>query len=141
MKVVCDTAMSKEAENKEAATTEKATLKGHLGQKLASKSQFPSWFKREDRKFSQANGTSADVVVAVDMTGNLTSMMDAVFVAPDYSMSICIIYVKKGLYEEDVEIKKRWNLVMVGDGMDGIVIIWKCRKGRLFQGYTKLSLG
>ena len=47
MKVVCDTAMSKRAENKEAATTAQAALKGHLGQKLASKSQFPSWFKRE----------------------------------------------------------------------------------------------
>ena len=96
---------------------------GHPGQKFANKNRFPSWFKREDRKLLQANGVSADVVVAADGTGNFTSIMDAVSTAPDYSMSRYIIYIKKGLYKENVEIKKKkWNLMMVGDGMDVTVI-------------------
>lgn len=86
-------------------------------------SHFPAWFKREDRKLLQVNGVSADVVVAVDGTGNFTSITDAVSAAPDNSMSRYIIYIKKGIYKENVEIKKKkWNLMMVGDGMDVTVI-------------------
>ncbi|XVF88967.1 hypothetical protein PTKIN_Ptkin19aG0093900 [Pterospermum kingtungense] len=96
---------------------------GHPGQKLTNKNQFPAWFQREDRKLIQANGVSADVVVAADGTGNFTSIMDAVASAPDYNMTRYIIYIKKGLYKENVEIKKKkWNLMMVGDGMDVTVI-------------------
>ncbi|XVE97814.1 hypothetical protein REPUB_Repub03eG0051400 [Reevesia pubescens] len=97
---------------------------GHPGQKFANKqNQFPSWFKREDRNLLQANGVSANVVVAADGTGNFTSIMDAVAAAPEYSMSRYVIYIKKGLYKENVEIKKKkWNLMMVGDGMDVTVI-------------------
>ncbi|EOY30123.1 hypothetical protein QUC31_020423 [Theobroma cacao] len=101
-----------------------AAAGGHPGQKLANnKNQFPSWVKREDRKLLEVNGVSADVVVAADGTGNFTSIMDAVAAVPDYSMSRYVIYIKKGLYKENVEIKKKkWNLMMVGDGMDVTVI-------------------
>ncbi|KAK8706874.1 hypothetical protein V6N13_057948 [Hibiscus sabdariffa] len=93
------------------------------GRKSAKNDRFPTWFKREDRKLLQANGVRADVVVAADGTGNFTTIMDAVKAAPDYSMNRFVIYVKKGLYREDVEIKKKkWNLVMIGDGMDVTVI-------------------
>ncbi|XP_022731600.1 pectinesterase/pectinesterase inhibitor PPE8B-like [Durio zibethinus] len=96
---------------------------GHPGKKLTNKNQYPSWFKREDRKLLQANGVSADVVVAADGTGNFTSIMDAVSAAPDYNMSRYVIYIKKGLYKENVEIKKKkWNLMIVGDGMDVTVV-------------------
>ncbi|XVE70789.1 hypothetical protein DITRI_Ditri10aG0098900 [Diplodiscus trichospermus] len=96
---------------------------GHSGGKLGKNNQFPSWFKREDRKLLQANVVSADVVVAADGSGNFTSIMDAVSAAPDYSMNRYIIYIKKGLYKENVEIKKKkWNLMMIGDGIDVTVI-------------------
>ncbi|XAR67229.1 Pectinesterase [Bertholletia excelsa] len=85
---------------------------------------FPDWLKPSDRKLlQQVNGVSADAVVAADGTGNFTEIMDAISAAPDYSSRRYVIYVKKGLYAEYVEIsKKKWNLIMVGDGMDVTVI-------------------
>ncbi|OMO67076.1 Pectinesterase, catalytic [Corchorus capsularis] len=97
---------------------------GHVpGKKLSNKNQFPAWFKREDRKLLMVDGVQADVVVAADGTGNFTKIMDAIAAAPDNSMSRFVIYIKKGLYNENVEIKKKkWNLMMVGDGMDVTII-------------------
>lgn len=97
------------------------------GRKLVSKRDahsYPYWFRHEDRKMLQAvNGVSADVVVAKDGTGNFTNVTDAISAAPDYSTSRFVIYIKKGLYNEYIEIgKKKWNLMMVGDGMDVTVI-------------------
>ncbi|XP_054821491.1 pectinesterase/pectinesterase inhibitor PPE8B-like [Prosopis cineraria] len=87
------------------------------------KSWFPSWIKPRDRKLLQANGVPVDVVVAADGTGNYTKVMDAVLAAPDYSMKRHVIYVKRGVYTENVEIKKKkWNLMMIGDGMDATII-------------------
>ncbi|KAB2019735.1 hypothetical protein ERO13_D07G017600v2 [Gossypium hirsutum] len=91
---------------------------GHPGQ-----NRFPVWFKREDRRLLQINGVTANVVVAADGSGNFTRIMDAVETAPDKSLNRYVIYIKKGLYKENVEIKKKkWNLMMIGDGMDVTVI-------------------
>lgn len=91
--------------------------------KQTHKGQFPAWFKREDRKLLMANGVGVDVVVAKDGSGNFTTVMDAVHAAPDNSMKRFVIYVKRGVYVENVEIKKKkWNLMMVGDGMNASVI-------------------
>ncbi|KAH9652947.1 putative pectinesterase/pectinesterase inhibitor 44 [Citrus sinensis] len=88
-----------------------------------SSGQFPHWFKREDRKLLLVNGVQADVVVAADGTGNFTKIMDAVLAAEDYSMKRFVIYIKRGVYKENVEIKKKkWNLMMVGDGIDATII-------------------
>ncbi|KAL4320039.1 hypothetical protein GQ457_18G001820 [Hibiscus cannabinus] len=96
---------------------------GHPNQKVSNKNRFPYWFKREDRKLLQVNGVMTNVVVAADGTGNFTSIMDAVATAPDESLSRYVIYIKKGVYKENVEIKKKkWNIMMVGDGMDVTVI-------------------
>ncbi|GMI97885.1 hypothetical protein like AT3G43270 [Hibiscus trionum] len=94
------------------------------GRKSAENNPFPTWFKGEDMKLLQSgNGVTADVVVAADGTGNFATVMEAVTAAPDYSTNRYVIYVKKGLYRENVEIKKKkWNLVMIGDGMDVTVI-------------------
>lgn len=89
----------------------------------SSNGQTPAWFKAEDRKLLQANGVPVDVVVAQDGTGNFTNITAAILSAPDYSLKRYVIYVKKGLYKEYVEIKKKkWNLMMIGDGMDATVI-------------------
>ncbi|PKI76022.1 hypothetical protein CRG98_003572 [Punica granatum] len=43
--------------------------------------------------------------------------------APDYITRRFVIYIKKGVYKENVEIKKKkWNIMMVGEGMDVTVI-------------------
>lgn len=91
--------------------------------KSKRKDQFPGWVKPKDRKVLEGNGVSADVVVAQDGTGNFTKVMDAVMAAPEYSMRRFVIYIKRGIYHENVEIKKkRWNVMMVGDGMDATII-------------------
>ncbi|GLT74214.1 hypothetical protein SLA2020_460240 [Shorea laevis] len=93
------------------------------GRKLVDNEEFPSWVKPEDRKLIEANGVSADVVVAADGTGNFTNITEAVAAAPDESMRRFVIYIKRGVYKENVEIKrKKWNIMMVGEGMNATVI-------------------
>ncbi|KAL2338835.1 hypothetical protein Fmac_013281 [Flemingia macrophylla] len=92
-----------------------------------SAGEFPSWVRRNNRKLLQASGSGvapqADAVVAADGSGNYTTVGDAVLAAPDYSMKRFVIYIKKGVYVENVEIKKKkWNIMMVGDGIDATVI-------------------
>ncbi|KAK9275236.1 hypothetical protein L1049_022498 [Liquidambar formosana] len=95
-----------------------------LGRKLKTTDhQFPSWINFKDRKLLQTTGILADVTVALDGSGNYTRVMDAVLAAPDYSTRRYVIYVRRGVYTENVEIKKKkWNLVMIGDGMDATII-------------------
>lgn len=92
--------------------------------KEASPEQYPSWLKVRDRKLlQQGNGVLANVTVAADGTGNFTRVLDAVMAAPDYSTHRYIIYVKRGVYLENVEIKKKkWNLALIGDGLNLTVI-------------------
>lgn len=61
--------------------------------------------------------------MAQDGSGNFKTVMEAVEAAPTESEKRYVIYVKKGLYQENVEIKKKkWNLMMFGDGMGQTVI-------------------
>ncbi|MED6113193.1 hypothetical protein PIB30_068587 [Stylosanthes scabra] len=85
--------------------------------------QFPAWLKTRDRKKLLEENINADAVVAADGSGNYTTIMDAVKDAPNYSMRRYVIYIKKGVYDENVEIKKKkWNLMMIGDGMDNTLV-------------------
>lgn len=96
---------------------------GINGRNLQTKDQFPSWVSSKDRKLVQVNGVSVDVTVALDGTGNYTSVSAAVLDAPNYSSRRYVIYIKRGVYKENVEIKKKkWNLMMFGDGMEATVI-------------------
>ncbi|OVA02125.1 Pectinesterase [Macleaya cordata] len=100
---------------------------GHPSRKLmrADVTNFPSWMKAADRRLLQASasGVSANAVVAADGSGTHTSVMDAVLASPDHGTSRYVIYVKRGVYKENVEIKKKkWNLMMIGDGMGATVI-------------------
>ncbi|KAI4312997.1 hypothetical protein MLD38_037779 [Melastoma candidum] len=98
---------------------------------------FPSWVDPRDMKLlmqagsgrgnansSNAGIVMADVVVAQDGSGNFTKIQDAVNAAPDYSANKrFVIYVKKGIYNENIDIKrKKWNIMMFGDGMGTTVI-------------------
>ena len=103
----------------------KVDVPHHVSDNFAasSKDQFPSWVKPEDKKLLEANGVAADAVVAADGSGSYTKVMDAVLAAPDYSMKRFVIYIKKGVYTENVEIKKKkWNIMMIGDGIGATLI-------------------
>lgn len=92
--------------------------------KLIGGRNFPEWIKSSDRKkLLQVNGVVADMVVDAKGYGNFTTLSDAIKAVPDYSTNRTVIYVKKGVYKEYVEIsKKKWNVMLVGDGMDVTVI-------------------
>lgn len=87
---------------------------------------YPYWVKPKDRRvllLQAPGGVLADVVVAADGSGNFTKVMDAILAAPDHSTRRYVIYVKKGVYQEYIDItKKKWNLMMIGDGIDATVI-------------------
>lgn len=88
---------------------------------------FPSWVPARDRALLEAGAggaaVKADVVVAQDGSGKFRTVKEAVDAAPDGGKSRYVIYVKKGVYKENVEVgKKKRELMIVGDGMDATVI-------------------
>ncbi|KAF7837601.1 putative pectinesterase/pectinesterase inhibitor 12 [Senna tora] len=63
------------------------------------------------------------IVVAGDGTGNFSTINEAVNFAPNNSMERIVIYVKAGVYEENVEIPSyKTNLILLGDGTDVTLI-------------------
>ncbi|WOL08510.1 hypothetical protein Cni_G17263 [Canna indica] len=86
--------------------------------------EFPEWVSAGDRRLLQTQPTMvANAVVAQDGSGNYTTVSEAVEAAPAKSARRYVIYVKKGVYMENVEIKKKkWNLVLVGDGIGQTII-------------------
>ncbi|CAO2177957.1 unnamed protein product [Urochloa humidicola] len=87
---------------------------------------FPSWVAARDRELMERGagaGVKADVVVAQDGSGRYRTVKEAVDAAPDGGKRRYVIYVKKGVYRENVEVgKKKRELMIVGDGMDATVI-------------------
>ncbi|RLM62321.1 pectinesterase-like [Panicum miliaceum] len=87
----------------------------------------PRWLRARERWLLQMpvgpGGLPVDAVVAQDGSGNFTTVRAAVEAAPAESAARFVIYVKKGVYRETVDVKKKkWNLMLVGDGMGATVI-------------------
>ncbi|KAH6837496.1 Plant invertase/pectin methylesterase inhibitor superfamily [Perilla frutescens var. hirtella] len=98
---------------------------GSGGRRLITNEEFPQWLKSHDRRIllQAASSATADAVVAADGTGNFTMIGEAIRAAPEYSSKRYVIYIKKGVYNEYLEIhKKKWNIMMIGEGMDATVI-------------------
>uniref|UniRef100_A0A1J3DV23 Pectinesterase n=1 Tax=Noccaea caerulescens TaxID=107243 RepID=A0A1J3DV23_NOCCA len=88
---------------------------------------FPSWLNVLDRKLLESSPktleVNANVVVAKDGTGKYKTVNEAVAAAPENSNTRYVIYVKKGVYKETIDIgKKKKNLMLVGDGKDTTII-------------------
>ncbi|TYG38590.1 hypothetical protein ES288_D13G235900v1 [Gossypium darwinii] len=59
------------------------------------------------------------VTVAVDGTGNFSTIGDAIRFAPNKSKERVMIYVREGVYEENVVIPScKTNIVLIGDGSE-----------------------
>ncbi|XP_058736834.1 pectinesterase-like [Vicia villosa] len=87
--------------------------------------EFPTWVMNKDRRLLESSGgdIKANVVVAKDGSGNFKTVAEAVASAPDKGKTRYVIYVKRGIYKEKVEIgKKKTNVMLVGDGMDATII-------------------
>ncbi|PON83382.1 Pectinesterase, Tyr active site [Trema orientale] len=95
-----------------------------------------------------------NVTVAQDGSGNFTKIMDAVLAAPNHSLRHYVIFVKRGLYREYVKIhSNKWNLVMIGEGMDLTVVTgnrsygggWRTYDSATFavsgQGFIAINMG
>ncbi|GAB4826641.1 hypothetical protein Ancab_033537 [Ancistrocladus abbreviatus] len=91
----------------------------------AVKDKFPSWVTSRDRKLLEAlpKDIAPDVVVAKDGSGDYETVNEAIASVPRHSEERYVIYVKKGVYEENVEIESSMKKVtLVGDGMNSTVI-------------------
>ncbi|KAL2608775.1 hypothetical protein R1flu_027348 [Riccia fluitans] len=75
------------------------------------------------RRLLATNGTganvTANVVVALDGSGQYTKIQDAVDKAPQKSNTRYVILIKAGTYKENVIVgKDSWNIMFIGEGQD-----------------------
>ncbi|KAL0326749.1 UNVERIFIED_CONTAM: putative pectinesterase/pectinesterase inhibitor 24 [Sesamum angustifolium] len=85
----------------------------------------PTWLSPEDRMLlHDTKGTVIpDVVVAADGSGDYDTITKAIEGVPENSDRRFIIYVKKGVYHENVRIgSDKWNVMMYGDGMERTIV-------------------
>ncbi|KAL0412979.1 UNVERIFIED_CONTAM: putative pectinesterase/pectinesterase inhibitor 22 [Sesamum radiatum] len=86
---------------------------------------FPKWMTEGDKELlvSSQNGMHADAVVAADGSGQYRSIAQAIYEAPSYSNRRYVIYVRKGVYKENIDMKKKkTNIMLVGDGIGQTII-------------------
>lgn len=93
----------------------------------SEKEALPEWVNPRDRKLLATKVEDlrkvANVVVAKDGSGKYKTIKEALKRVPQKSKDRFVIYVKKGVYNENVRIEKTmWNVVMVGDGKDATVV-------------------
>lgn len=89
------------------------------------KEGFPSWVKPGDRKLLQTDSIRPNVVVAQDGSGDYRTIAAALDAVPKRSGDArFVIYVKRGVYNENLEIggSRLRNLMMVGDGLKYTII-------------------
>lgn len=85
----------------------------------------PKWLHSKDRKLLQSSDLrkKANIVVGKDASCKYKSISDALKKVPKKSDKRFVIYVKKGVYYENVLVDKdMWNVVMVGDGMTATIV-------------------
>ncbi|EOY11549.1 hypothetical protein QUC31_009424 [Theobroma cacao] len=88
-------------------------------------SEFPEWITDGDQELLRTNpsGMHVDAVVSLDRNGHYRTITDAINAAPSYSNRRYIIYVKKGVYKENIDMKKKkTNIMLVGDGIGQTVV-------------------
>ncbi|PKU59242.1 pectinesterase-like [Dendrobium catenatum] len=114
------------ASNSLAIFNQVSSLFGSVGG-VVNGGDFPSWVTSKDRKLLQKSSedprVTADIVVAKDGSGKYKTIKAALAAVPEKSKKRTVIYVKKGVYYENVKVEKyTWNLMMVGDGMGATVV-------------------
>ncbi|KAG0503815.1 hypothetical protein HPP92_003887 [Vanilla planifolia] len=84
---------------------------------------FPAWATERQRRVLVDGQFAVNVTVAGDGTGQVKKIQDAVDMVPKKSTSAFVVYVKAGVYSENVVVdKNKWNVVIVGDGMYKTVV-------------------
>lgn len=94
-----------------------------LKEEFGIESGFPVWVHVSDRRLLQAPNPTPNLTVSQDGSGDYESIKDAVEAIPDQSENRFVIYVKKGIYKENVILKKtKWNVMMYGDGKTQTIV-------------------
>ncbi|XP_031124158.1 probable pectinesterase/pectinesterase inhibitor 46 [Ipomoea triloba] len=102
-----------------------AGILGSVGKRRLMNLDVPTWLSGHDRRLLQSSswGLKIDAVVAKDGSGKYKTIKDALNAVPDKSDKRFVIYVKKGVYLENVKVEKsKWNVMMIGDGKDATVV-------------------
>lgn len=99
---------------------------GGGGRRLLA-NEFPTWISKPNHKLlhSLTSNTKANLVVAKDGTGNYRTISEAIAAAKHLRNGTrrFIIYVKAGIYKENVVItNKMTNLMLIGDGIDATIV-------------------
>ncbi|ESW26298.1 hypothetical protein PHAVU_003G107300 [Phaseolus vulgaris] len=78
---------------------------------------FPSWVTEGQRKILEDANPKPDVVVALDGSGQVTKIHEALKLVPKNNKKPFVIYIKAGIYQEYVRMNKHMSFVtMIGDG-------------------------
>ena len=105
----------------------------------------PTWISRklDSRTRILENEYDHVLTVATDGTGNFTTITDAINFAPNNSYNErTFIYVKQGVYEENVEIPDyKPNIVLLGDGADVTLITGDRSMGDGWTTFRSATLG
>ncbi|CAN6470054.1 unnamed protein product [Victoria cruziana] len=107
---------------------------------------FPEWLSLKDRRLLQSSGSggidpSNVITVAKDGSGNFTTVSDAIAAVPQKSDSRVVVYVKEGIYDENVEIPSNKQFVaLLGDGMWRTVITGNRSVGDGWTTYRSATL-
>ncbi|KAJ0031880.1 hypothetical protein Pint_13602 [Pistacia integerrima] len=84
---------------------------------------FPEWIRNGYRKLLQEENPIVDVIVAKDGSGDFETINEAIKLIPKKSTLRFVVYVKEGVYEENVNITKDyWNVMIYGDGMNKTIV-------------------
>ncbi|KAK2385909.1 putative pectinesterase/pectinesterase inhibitor [Trifolium repens] len=92
---------------------------------LPYENESPKWLNSKDRKLLVTKDlrSKADIVVAKDGSGKYKTISEALKHVPNKSNKRTLIYVKKGIYYENVRVEKtKWNVMIIGDGMTASVV-------------------
>ncbi|KAI4332866.1 hypothetical protein L6164_017742 [Bauhinia variegata] len=84
----------------------------------------PKWLRSEDRRLlGEDLRSKANIIVAQDGTGKYKTIADALKHVPEKSNNRTVIYVKKGVYYENLRVEKtKWNVMIIGDGMTRTIV-------------------
>lgn len=90
---------------------------------LSEEPEFPEWVSPRVRRLLQVGRPKPNVTVALDGSGNVTTIKDAMAMVPKKSKTLFVIYIKAGVYKENVVLDKSfWNVMIYGDGKDKSIV-------------------
>ncbi|CAN6807094.1 unnamed protein product [Brassica oleracea] len=94
----------------------------------ADRKGFPTWVSGKERRLLQLQSeraVRANLVVAKDGSGHVTTVQAAIDVAGRRKVTSgrFVIHVKRGVYEENINVRRNNdNIMLVGDGMGSTII-------------------